>query len=185
MKNITFNLLLIASVFIGSIVLKSCDEPYTINTKKMISDEQELMTDYLNLEVDSSLTVEDTLAAIGDTINKLEDDGYLYFELEEGSSGDSVRIGKDVGYRYTYFEIVRDTTGVPFIYPYESNMGSEYPVTYKVGNPDPRNGIFSGIDLAIRHMNYGTKARVFVSSSLWRNDYTPRIVDLEVTYVEK
>ncbi len=176
MKQNIFNLLIIASVIAGSVLVTSCDEGYTINTKEMIQDEQDLMKEYL-------LTVEDTLAADGDSINRLETDGYLFFELLEGTS-DSVEVGKKVGFRYVYYEITRDSVGVPFIYPYSSNYHSENPRTYTVGEVNPSDGLFSGIDLAIRHMTYGSKARVFVSSSLWTQDYTPRIIDLEVTYVE-
>jgi hypothetical protein len=48
-----------------------------------------------------------------------------------------------------------------------------------------QGGTYPGIDIAMRNMAYGTKARIFVLSSLCSNDYTPRVVDLEVTYVEK
>jgi hypothetical protein len=177
MKRNIFNLLIILSVIAGSVFVTSCDEGYRINTKKMIQDEQDLMQDYL-------LTVEDTLAANGDSINRMESEGYLFFELQEGT-GDPVEVGKKVAFRFVYYEIVRDSTGVSFIYPYSSNYHSEYPRSYTVGDVNPSNGLYSGIDLAISHMTYGSKARVFVSSSLWTQDYTPRVIDLEVTYVEK
>jgi hypothetical protein len=176
MKRNILNLLVLVSVVAGSVFVTSCDEGYTINTKEMIQDEQDLMNEYL-------FSVDDTLAANGDSINRLATDGYVFFELQEGN-GDTVVVGKNVAFRYVYYEIARDSTGVPFIYPYSSNYHSEYPRTYKVGEVDAYNGLYTGIDLAIRNMTYGSKARVFVSSSLWTQDYKPRVIDLEVTYVE-
>lgn len=177
MRNIALKLVLITSVIVGSIFMNACDEGYTINTKKMIQDEQDLMDEYLK-------QVEDTLAEMGDTINKMEEQGYLFFELEEGT-GDSVEIGKKVGYRYVYYQIARDSTDVATLYAYESNYRSEKPVTYTVGAPNAYDGIYEGIDLAIRNMKMGAKARVFITSSLWNNDYNPRAVDIEITYLEK
>lgn len=190
MKRNILNLLFLVSVIAGSIFMNACDEGYRINTKKMIQDEQELMNDYLSRVVDpaTSATVKDTLAANGDSIDRLDSLGYVFFELNKGTE-DSVKSGKKVGFRYVYYEITRDSTGVPFIFPYSSNYHNEepktYSVSYNVGEGNVYNGIYSGIDLALRHMAYGSKARVFVSSSLWNQDYTPRVIDLEVTYVEK
>ncbi len=177
MKRNIFNLLFLVSVIAGSIFMNACDDGYRINTKKMIQDEQELMNDYLN-------SVKDTLAANGDSIDRLDSLGYVFFELNKGTE-DSVQLGKKVGFRYVYYEITRDSTGVPFIYPYSSNYHSEYPKTYTAGEVNVYDGLYSGIDLALRNMSRGSKARVFVSSSLWNQDYTPRVIDLEVTYVEK
>ena len=177
MKRNIFNLLFLVSVIAGSIFMNACDDGYRINTKKMIQDEQKLMNDYLN-------SVKDTLAANGDSIDRLDSMGYVFFELTPGN-GDSVKVGKNVGFRFVYYEIARDSTGVPNIYFNNSNYHDEYPKTYTVGEVSPYDGIYSGIDLALRQMAYGSKARVFVSSSLWNQDYTPRVIDLEVTYVEK
>jgi hypothetical protein len=177
MKRNVFNLLIFVSVIAGSVFVTSCDEPYTINTKKMIQDEQDLMNEYL-------LIVEDTLAAYGDSINRLDSLGYVFFELEEGT-GEPIMDGEKVAFRYMYFEIARDSAGVPGIYPYLSNYEEQYPRSYTKGEVDPRSGLYSGIDLAIGHMSFGSKARVFVSSSLWDQRYTPRVIDLEVTYVGK
>ncbi|MGM0375861.1 MAG: hypothetical protein ACQEQ0_03735 [Bacteroidota bacterium] len=57
--------------------------------------------------------------------------------------------------------------------------------TRRFCRPNAYEGIYNGIDLGIRFMNFGSKARMIVSSSLWSNDYTPRVVDIEVTYIEK
>jgi hypothetical protein len=178
MRNIALNLLLIATVFLTTLFFSACDEGYTINTKEMIREEQELMADYLK-------TVKDTLTDYSvSVIDSMDEQGYVFFELEEGT-GDSVQIGKQVGFRYTYYQIARDSSGVAFMYPYQSNRNSAFPTTYTAGTTNAYNGLYSGLDLAVRFMKFGTKGRVFLSSSLWNNDYTPRAVDIEITYLEK
>ncbi|MFO8000309.1 MAG: hypothetical protein R6U46_03630 [Marinilabilia sp.] len=178
MRNIVLNLLLIGTIFLGSLFFNACDEGYRINTKEMIREEQELIEDYLAENEDSltqvSVSVKDSM----------ESQGYVFFEMKRGE-GDSVTVGKEVGFRYTYYEIVRDSTGKAVLYPYQGNEGSENPASYIVGAPNPRDGIFEGIDLGMRSMKLGSKARMVISSSLWNNDYTPRVADIEVTYLEK
>jgi hypothetical protein len=178
MKRISFKHSLIVLIIIVTASFNACDDGYRINTKELIREEQELMTDYLDI-------VYDTLKAISyNVIDTAEDNSFLYFELKQGT-GDSVQVGKEVGFRYMYFEIARDTAGTPFIYPYASNYDYD-PFVYTVGNTNLyQNGTYPGIDIAVRNMAYGTMARIFVLSSLWNNDYTPRVVDLEITYVEK
>lgn len=183
MKRISLKHTLIVLIIIVTASFNACDDGYRINTKEMIREEQELMDDYLKI-------VYDTLKDVSyNVIDTAEDKSFLYFELKQGT-GDSVQVGKEVGFRYMYFEIARDTTGTPLIYSYASNYESDRPFTYIVGNTsmyqDPNQGVtYPGVDIAIRNMAYGTKARVFLRSSLWNNDYTPRVVDLEVTYVGK
>ena len=179
MKRISLKHTLIVLIIIVTASFNACDDGYRINTKEMIREEEQLMADYLDI-------VHDTLKNVSyNVIDTAEDNSFLYFELKQGA-GDSVQVGKAVGFRYMYFEIVRDTAGIPFIYPYASNYESDSPFTYVVGNTNTyQGGIYPGIDIAIRNMAYGTKARVFLRSSLWNNDYTPRVADLEVTYVEK
>ncbi|MGM0532635.1 MAG: hypothetical protein ACQER7_14905 [Bacteroidota bacterium] len=178
MKIVT-NLLLIAAIFLGSLLFKSCDEGYRINTQEMMDEEQQLIDDYLDI-------VKDTLQESSVTmLDSMEERGFIFFELEEGEEDYPVEAGKEVGYRYTYYEIVRDSADNTMLYPYQSNRGEEKPTIYTVGAPNAYEGIYNGIDLGIRFMNFGSKARMIVSSSLWSNDYTPRVVDIEVTYIEK
>lgn len=174
---IVFRLLLIAAIFIGTLLTNGCDEGYRINTQEMMAEEQELIEDYLDIVKD---TLEDASVM---TIDSMEEKGYVFFELEKGE-GDSVEVGKEIGYRYTFYEIVRDSSDNAVLYPYQSNRGSENPVVYTVGAPSIYEGVYPGIDLGLRFMHYGSRARMIVSSSLWGNDYTPRVVDLEVTYLE-
>ncbi|MFW6043232.1 MAG: hypothetical protein ACOC1E_01165 [Marinilabiliaceae bacterium] len=178
MKIVT-NLLLVAAIFLGSLFFKSCDEGYRINTQEMMDEEQQLIEDYLEIAQD---TLEDSSVSV---IDSMEERGYMFFELEEGDKDLPVEAGKEVGFRYTYYEIVRDTADNAALYPYQSNRGEDDPTIYTVGAPSAYEGVYEGIDVGIRHMNFGSKARMIVSSSLWGNDYTPRVVDLEVTYIEK
>ncbi|MGQ1889770.1 hypothetical protein ACT29H_04950 [Thermophagus sp. OGC60D27] len=179
MKNITLKLLLTGFIIMALIVIPACDDGYTINTKKMLAEEKALMEDYY-------FDVVDTLKEVSyNIVDTADDKTFVYFELRQGS-GDSVKVGKVVGFRYVYYEIASDTTNTPFIYPYASNYHSDDPYIYTVGNTNTyQGGIYPGIDLALRNMAYGTKARVFIGSSLWTNDFVPRVVDLEVTYIEK
>jgi len=178
MKIVT-NLLLIAAIFLGSLFFNSCDEGYRINTQEMMDEEQQLIDDYLEIVKD---TLDESTVSM---IDSMEERGYVFFEQEEGDEDFPVEAGKEVGFRYTYYEIVRDSADNVFLYPYESNRGAENPTMYTVGAPSAYQGIYNGIDVGVRLMNYGSKARMVVSSSLWSNDYTPRVVDLEVTYIEK
>jgi hypothetical protein len=177
MKRNVQNLLIIVSIIAGSVFMNACDEGYTINTKKMIQDEQDLLNEYLEI-------VEDTLSQLGAHFNYLDSMGYAFFELREGT-GDSATVGKKVGLRYTYYQIGRDSTDTPGIYFSATNNDDPKPLVYTVGDIDVYSGIFSGLDLAVRHMTYNSKAWVFISSSLWtRQDFTPRVLELELTYLE-
>ncbi len=49
MKNIAVNLFLIVFVFLGVTFFSACDDGYTINTKEMIKEEEDLIDDYLAL----------------------------------------------------------------------------------------------------------------------------------------
>ena len=179
MRKVTLNILLIGAVITGSILVNACSKGYRINTKKMIQDEKTLMEDFVLEQDDSISGIKDSIMSV------LEQDGMVYFETQEGT-GDSVKSGKQVGFRYTYYKVVRDTLGVPFLYPWESNYSSESPRIYTVGNTNVYNGgVYQGWDMALQRMAYGTKARAYIFSSLWSNDYVPKVIDLEVTYVEK
>ncbi|WP_291856716.1 hypothetical protein [Marinilabilia sp.] len=178
MKRNVQNLLIFVSIIAGSVFMNACDEGYRINTKKMIQDEQDLLKEYLEI-------VEDTLAKQGTHFNYLDSLGYAFFELREGT-GDSVTVGKKVGLRYVYYQIGRDSTDTPGIYFDRTNYENPEPLVYTVGDVDVYNGIFTGLDLAVQHMTYNSKAWVFISSSLWtRQDFTPRVLELELTYIEK
>ena len=179
MKNITSKFLLVGFIIATFFSINACDDGYTINTKKLLLEEQELMMDYYDL-------VSDTLKAVSyNVVDTADDKTFVYFELRQGT-GDSVEVGDVVGFRYVFYEIVRDTTDTAFIYPYSSNYHSDEAFVYTVGNTSTyQGGTYPGVDLALRNMAYGTKARVFIGSSLWNNDFTPRVVDLEVTYMEK
>ncbi|MGM0377341.1 MAG: hypothetical protein ACQEQ0_11225, partial [Bacteroidota bacterium] len=113
MKIVT-NLLLIAAIFLGSLLFKSCDEGYRINTQEMMDEEQQLIDDYLDI-------VKDTLQESSVTmLDSMEERGFIFFELEEGEEDYPVEAGKEVGYRYTYYEIVRDSADNTMLYPYQS-----------------------------------------------------------------
>jgi len=184
MKIVT-NLLLIAAIFTGSLFFKSCDDGYRINTKEMRNEEKQLIEDYRNV-------VEDTLKKSSvSVIDSMEERGYIFFKLEKGEEDYPVEVGKEVGFRYTYYQIVRDSAENAVLVPYQSNSaseiskGTEDPKIYTVGTHNRHRDIYSGIDIGIRFMHLHSKARMIVSSSLWGNDYTPRVVDIEVTYIEK
>lgn len=159
--------------------MNSCNDGYSIDTKKLTKEEKELMADCLKEGA------RDSLEQISDTtIDKLEEAGYIFFERKKGT-GDSIKVGKAVGFRYKYYAIARDSTGMPFIYQYGNNYSVENPTIYTFGTTDVYNGIYSGLNYAIGHMTYGSEATVFILSSIWNSDYNPRVIDLKVTYVEK
>lgn len=179
MKRIVLNLLILISLIAGSVLINACDEGYRINTKEMIQEEQELLDEYMEIFVN------DTIVETGRSFNYLDSLGYAFFESREGTT-DTVKFGKKVGLRYVYYVIARDSTDTPGLYIDQSNYESPDPLVYTVGNIDVYNGVFSGLDMAVKHMTYESKAWVFISSSLWsRQDFTPRVLELEVTYLEK
>lgn len=159
-------------------MFNACDEGYRINTKKLIREEQELMEDFV-LDQDSLKDIQDSI------LDVLEQDGLVYFETSPGT-GDSVMPSQKIAFRYTFYEVVRDSLGNPFLWPQGSNMSSESPYTYVTGNTNYyNNGVYPGWDMVLQKMALGTKARAYIFSSLWDNQYTPRVIDFEVTYVEK
>ncbi|PRY98308.1 hypothetical protein [Marinilabilia salmonicolor] len=179
MKRNVLNLLILISLIAGSVLMNACDEGYRINTKEMIREEQELMDEYLDIFVN------DTVVETGRTLNYLDSLGYVFFETREGTD-DTVKVGKKVGIRYVYYVIARDSTDTPGLYIDQSNYERPEPLVFTAGETDVYSGVFSGLNYAVTNMTYGSKAWVFISSSLWsRQDYTPRVLELEVTYLEK
>jgi hypothetical protein len=181
MKNIILKALFVFSVLSGSVLMNSCDDGYkSIDTKKLAREEKELMEDYLKNGA------RDSLKEISDTvIDKLEDLGYLFFGRKKGT-GDSIKVGMTVGFRYKFNLISRDSTGIPFSFPYGDNYSEEKPKIYTFGTTDVYSGIYPGLNYAIGHMTYGSEATIVVLSDTWTiRDYVPSVIDLKVTYVEK
>jgi len=116
-------------------------------------------------------------------IDSSDYNGLVYFQLEKGW-GDTVLVSKRVGIRYTMYYVL-DSVGAeePYLTKVMSNKGANDPLVYVVGNPDPYNGVYPGMDLGIRYMNcYGT-SRILFPSTLGGNDYVTRVVELTITYI--
>lgn len=156
------------------------DNVYRINSKKLLQEEQDLLSEYLELHEDSLAE-----AAVG-IIDKRLESGLILFRMEEGT-GDSVTIGKQVGFRFTLYRLARDTMEVPALFLSGSNLGDLEPVIYQAGSVTPLSG-GGGLDEGIRFMRWGEKAKMILPSTIWngsRNDFATRVIDVEVTYLER
>lgn len=158
-----------------------CDDPYAnrVDYSKLQEEEAELRMDYLNDVLDSLMEIST------DTIDKMEEEGWVSFEIEKGST-DTVEIGKRVSYKYTYYYVFRDEeSDEPRRQAGFSNIGSETLTTYTVGSIGQQDTeVLQGVDLAIRHMCLYGKSFVLMSHSLARNDYMPIVAEIEIVSMD-
>jgi hypothetical protein len=158
-----------------------CDDPYanSVDYSKLQAEEVELRMDFFNEVRDSLMRIS------SDSIVDMEDNGWVSYEIEKGST-DSVRVGKRVSFKYTYYYVIRDEeSDEPIRKPGFSNIGSETLTTYTVGNVGQQDTeVLQGVDLAIRHMCLYGKSYVLMSHSLARNDYYPVVAEIEIVAMD-
>lgn len=171
-------IVLLASAFV---LYPSCDDPYEgVDYSKLIAGEKQLREEYIELVLkDSAFATSDRM------IDKREDEGWIGFILEKGLSQDSVLPGKQVGIRYNYYYVGRDSTDKPVTALRYTNYDIGSPATYRVGawsTSDTK--IFRGVDLAIRHMCLYGKSFIIMPYNLGDNNYYPVVAEIEVVYME-
>jgi len=190
MKNYnTYIQTLLVILFVGFVACS--DNRKYVNPKEMIEAEQVLLDRYYNETMGSGRTRLDSMSAAAlDTVDHRFESGLMLFHTKFGD-GDSIKLFKRVGYRYTAY-IVRDTSG----YTYEELLGTnEYeisPATYQTyiindaasarqpGNPP------LGINEALQHMRMNGECKIVLPSSIGgNNNYKTTVYEIKVTYLEQ
>ncbi len=169
-----FAVLLLVMVGIG------CNDPYgnRIDYTKLQQEEAELRKDFFKDVLDSLMEIST------DTIDKMEEEGWVSFEIEKGST-DSILVGKRVAFKYTYYYVLRDESGDTRRMARFTNVGTETLATYTVGSVGQQDTeVIPGVDLAIRHMSLYGKSYILMSHSLAFNDYYPVVAEVEIVSID-
>lgn len=171
----------LAVLFLVAAVGVGCDDPYgnQVDYSKLKAEEVEMRMAFYK-------DIKDSLMEIStNSVDKMDEQGWVSFELEKGSS-DSVRVGKRVSFKYTYYYVLKDEeSGKLRAQAGFSNIGSETLTTYTVGqNLQQETEVLAGVDLAIRHMCLYGKSYVLMSHSLARNDYYPMVAEIEIVALD-
>jgi hypothetical protein len=170
----------IAMTVLSLVVAVGCDDPYAdrIDYGKLEKEEAELRMDFFKDIKDSLLEIST------DTIDKMDQSGWVSFEMKKGSS-DSVMVGKRVSFKYTYYYVVLNKEGEPVLKPEYTNVGKGSVVTYTVGSIGKQDvEVLLGVDLAIRHMFLYGKSYIIMPHSLAFKDYKPVVAEIEVVAMD-
>ncbi|TAJ08673.1 hypothetical protein DMA11_20975 [Marinilabiliaceae bacterium JC017] len=171
-------MVLLAFVLVLSV---GCEKNNRKSPKQLLAEEMALLDEFYAKSDSFKVWVD---RADGDTIDNRETSGLMYFQLEEGT-GDTVQVGKMVGYRFQMYYLARDSAGAPTLWDRGNNYGQASPIEYMAGQPNPRNGIYTGLDQGIRYMKRFGKSRLIIPSPIGGGDYWTRIYEVEVTYQSK
>ncbi|GAO28824.1 hypothetical protein [Geofilum rubicundum] len=169
-----------AAIIMSLSVATGCDDPYAnqVDYGKLEKEEADLRLAFFDLVKDSLLELST------DSVDKLDEEGWVSFEIEKGSS-DSVMAGKRVAFKYTYYYVFRDDEGVPVLSPKNTNIGTGTLATYTVGSMGQQDSeVLPGVDLAIRHMCLYGKSYILMTHSLAFNDYYPVVAEIEVVAMD-
>jgi hypothetical protein len=172
-----------AVIALLSTLVVSCEDPYeTIDYSKFEKEELKLFKEYLALNLDS-LT---SLAVAGKTLDLSADTNIVYFEMETGT-GDSIKIGDVVGYRYTQYYITRDDeTDKPELAYYDDNLDWENPEIYIAGDTLSSAASILGIDKGIRMMRHLGRSKIIIPSKrMMGTNYLTIVADIEVELLIK
>jgi len=187
---------LILSLFIGLMFLASCKKEDIKSPSELYAEEMAILEKFKETDTYKNWFDEAELALdSSDAEGRYH--GLVYFQLKKGYlkfydennqldsvMGDTVLLGKSVGIRYNMYYIM-DSVGAeePYLVKVGSNMTKGDPINYRVGNPDPSQGIYQGIDLGVRFMNAYGESRILFPSNLGGNDYISRVVEVKITYM--
>ncbi|MCU4165236.1 hypothetical protein [Carboxylicivirga caseinilyticus] len=182
------------TIFIG------CDDPYSYTSpQEYLDSEMKLLNEFYANIIDTVDNVERTwleksTAEAIDTVDNRDGSGMMLFHTKIGE-GDSVKLYKRVGYRYTQYQVLIYTDTIaekdfPGMFYYTSNEYSNSPVLYTTfPKSDSYSasslGIPQGVNEAILNMRYGGECRVVLPSTINANSsYITTIFDLKITYLE-
>ncbi|MBS2097523.1 hypothetical protein [Carboxylicivirga linearis] len=202
---------LLSNLFLGSAMLVlvsivGCETYSYTSPQEYLDNELKLLNKFYSQIIDTvdndieRTWLEKSTAESLDTIDHRQTTGMLLFHTKIGE-GDSIKLYKRVGYRYTAYvvgaytdtvevdgeTIVNDLTGMFYS---SSNEYANAPMFYNAypitdSNSAYGTGVPLGVNEAILNMRYGGECRVVVPSSLNSNvGYTTYIYDLRVTYLE-
>ena len=185
----------LTNIILGSaiaimLIMASCDTPTYINPQEYLDQEQALLNEFYNSIQEDGQTWLDSMTSVTvDTIDHRNESGMMMFHTKVGT-GDSVKVFKSVGFRYTQYQILRDTVDLPGMYAAASNDYALSPQVYTTflltdANSSYATSIPQGVNEAILNMRYGGECRVVVPSTINSNsNYITTIWDLRVTYLE-
>ncbi|WP_430811779.1 MULTISPECIES: hypothetical protein [unclassified Carboxylicivirga] len=193
-RNKYFNLIIVAAV-VTLVGLSACESNSNyINPKEYIEAELKLLDEYYNEEMANGLSRLDSMSAAAiDTVDHRLESGLMLYHTKIGE-GDSVKVFKRVAYRFTAYDIVKDSIdgGLKTVERYlGTNDFDTAPVsftTYIIGDAASaqQTGVSLGINEAIQHMRYGGEAKIVVPSAIAGfQGYDTYIYELRVTYLEQ
>ncbi|WP_026475667.1 FKBP-type peptidyl-prolyl cis-trans isomerase [Alkaliflexus imshenetskii] len=174
LKNTISRLLFVSAAALFFVTVGCNDNRNFIDYRELERLEKELLQEFLDINL------AEWTALATDTIDKRNESGLIYFEMLKGT-GDSVRTGKQVSIRYTFYEIGRDDEDKPKLFFSSSNITSMAPLTYIAGNT---SAVFAGLDQGIRYMRHFGKSRLIIPSSIGTGQYITLVADVEVTAIE-
>lgn len=186
----TISKFIIGGVIAAMVATTSCEEQKYFNPKEYIEKEQVLLNEFYNSLQDNNQTWLDSMTATAiDTIDHRATTGMMMFHTKVGT-GDSVKIYKRVAYRYSAYQVLRDTLDQPGMYLVGSNKYSISPdvyTTYPVSDASGSysTGVSQGLNEAILNMKYNGESRVVLPSSInGSSNYITHIYDISITYLE-
>lgn len=178
--------------FVVIIGLASCKETYYgIDYEELSREELELLERYHEEIMANGLSRIDSTTAVSiDTIDHRYTTGLMMYHTEIGK-GDSVKLFKNVGYRYNVYAIGEEDDVTYEAYN-ASNYYSPSPVVYRAyiindGTSASQTGVPLGINEALLHMRLGGKSKVVLPSTIagTGTNFLSLVYELEVTYIEQ
>ncbi len=126
MKNLiskkTLSNILLGTAVLVFFSLASCESNSYVNPQEYLDEEDALLQEFYETIIDTvnnepRTWLEKTAAEAVDTIDRRQTTGMMLFHTKIGE-GDSVKIYKRVGFRYTQYQILADTLDQPGLYYY-------------------------------------------------------------------
>ncbi|TRX70809.1 hypothetical protein [Carboxylicivirga sp. M1479] len=176
----------------GALFMSACETNSNyINPKELIEAEQELLDRYYHEGMHSGMTRIDSMTAASiDTVDHRFESGLMMFHTKIGE-GDSIKVFKRVGYRFTAFNIAQDEeTDVTYEAYAGTNESSYSPASYTTfpvndAGSASGTGVPLGLNEALLHMRFGGEAKIVLPSEIGGvNGYYTTIYELRVTYLE-
>lgn len=185
------NNILLGGAIAIMLIMASCDTPTYINPQEYLDQEQALLNEFYNSIQEDGQTWLDSMTSVTvDTIDHRNESGMMMFHTKVGT-GDSVKVFKSVGFRYSQYEVRRDVDSKEPVLTYSGSNDYAYsPMVYTTFllsdvNSSYATSIPQGVNEAILNMRYGGECRVVVPSTINSNsNYITTIWDLRVTYLE-
>ena len=159
------------------------------NPKEALEAEKQLLIRYYNEPMGNGMTRLDSMSAAAvDTVDHRLESGLMLFHTKIGE-GDSVKLFKKVGYRFTAYKIKQDTLDVTHEVYQGSNEYANSPATYRTflindAQTAGNEKVPLGINEALLHMCFKGKSKIVLPSTIAGSQFEPYVYEIEVTYLE-